>query len=406
MDVNFDSTLGMPYTGANITGTLLGLNEKQDRRHEQHHNIGRDKRHDRNNNSKHHDRNNNSKRHRQEERNHHDRNNNSKHHRQEERKHHDRNNNSKHHDRNNNSKHHRQEERKHHRQEERKHHRQEDNFLQKLPKMNMLIILVVIIIAVYAIFSSLGDNSSGGSIDSSILGGETSGNTSDNASGKTKLDILLWGIFITLVLLNGVSYFFNFNINASLKNLFSGKPELDIIVDPDDIIGDTDKTATSVPELTFRKQVFNVPNNKYNYEDAKAVCRAYGGRLATYKEVEDAYNDGADWCGFGWSDGQMALYPTQMEKWQTLQKIKGHEHDCGRPGVNGGYIANPNVRFGINCYGYKPKITQEETQLMSETSLYPKTQKELDFEKRVYHWKDKISEILVAPFNHNNWSIN
>ena len=318
----------------------------------------------------------------------HKNNNPSKHHRQEERKHH------------------RMEERKHHRREERKHKRQENNFLQKLPKMSMLIILVVIIIAFYAIFSSLGDNSSGVSAGSSILGGETSGNASGNASGKTTLDILLWGIFITLVLLNGVSYFFNFNINASLKNLFSGKPELDILVDPDDIIGDTDKTATSVPELTFRKQVFNVPNNKYNYEDAKAVCRAYGGRLATYKEVEDAYNDGADWCGFGWSDGQMALYPTQMEKWQTLQKIKGHEHDCGRPGVNGGYIANPNVKFGINCYGYKPKITQEETQLMAETSLYPKTQKELDFEKRVHNWKDKISEILVAPFNHNNWSIN
>jgi hypothetical protein len=39
-----------------------------------------------------------------------------------------------------------------------------------------------------------------------------------------------------------------------------------------------------------------------------------------------------------------------------LQKIKGHEHDCGRPGVNGGYIANPLVKFGVNCYGNKRKI--------------------------------------------------
>ena len=31
-----------------------------------------------------------------------------------------------------------------------------------------------------------------------------------------------------------------------------------------------------------------------------------------------------------------------------MQKIEGHEHDCGRPGVNGGYIANPNVNFSRN----------------------------------------------------------
>ena len=30
---------------------------------------------------------------------------------------------------------------------------------------------------------------------------------------------------------------------------------------------------------------------------------------------------------------------------------------CGLPGINGGYIDNPNIRFGVNCYGYKPKIT-------------------------------------------------
>jgi hypothetical protein len=31
----------------------------------------------------------------------------------------------------------------------------------------------------------------------------------------------------------------------------------------------------------------------------------------------------------------MALFPTQKETWDKLQKIKGHEHDCGRPGING-----------------------------------------------------------------------
>ena len=153
------------------------------------------------------------------------------------------------------------------------------------------------------------------------------------------------------------------------------------------------------------KQVFHVPGNKYTYENSKAICKAYGGRLANYDEINKAYDEGADWCSYGWSDKQMALFPTQKEKWEHLQKIKGHEHDCGRQGINGGYIANPNVRFGVNCYGYKPKITKEEIDLMANTPLYPRTQREIDFDKRVNYWRDKLPEILVAPFNNNNWSI-
>ena len=49
----------------------------------------------------------------------------------------------------------------------------------------------------------------------------------------------------------------------------------------------------------------------------------------------------------------MALYPIN-QTWKKFQKIEGHEHDCGRPGLNGGYIKNPNVRFGVNCYGTNP----------------------------------------------------
>ena len=265
----------------------------------------------------------------------------------------------------------------------------------------ILIVLIVIVIGYYVIFSSLGSSNNNDSF--SLMGDSKPEN-----SKTTTLEILLWGVFLTLILLNGLSYFFNFNVSASLKNLFSDKPTVDLIVDPDNILGESSEygegVSTSVPELTFKKQVFHIPNNKYTYDDAKAICRAYGGRLATYNEVEEAYENGGDWCGYGWSDGQMALFPTQFEKWQTLQKIKGHEHDCGRPGVNGGYIDNPAVKFGINCYGYKPKITQEEAERMAGTSLYPKTQKELDFEKRVRNWKDKLPDILVAPFNHTNWS--
>ena len=99
----------------------------------------------------------------------------------------------------------------------------------------------------------------------------------------------------------------------------------------------------------------------------------------------------------------MALFPTQQKTFDNLQKIKGHENDCGRPGVNGGFMANPNIRFGVNCYGNKPKITQEEEDLMKTATPYPETIQDIAFQKRVDFWKDKVDQILVSPFNYDTW---
>ena len=244
----------------------------------------------------------------------------------------------------------------------------------------------VIIILYFVLFASLG----------------TSGEAPPTSSSSTLLlETILWAIFVALILLNGMSYIFNINIVAGIKNLFYGVPEVDIAVSGLSV----PIISNTVPEIKRKPQVFHLPNNTYTYEDSKAVCSAYGGRLATYNEIDDAHKKGADWCGFGWSDKQMALYPTQTDKWNNLQTIEGHEHDCGRPGINGGYIDNPNVRFGVNCYGYKPKITDIEISNMSNTSLYPKTNKELAFDDKVDFWKQQLESITVAPFNHNNWSI-
>ena len=258
----------------------------------------------------------------------------------------------------------------------------------------VLLILVVIIVIYYFIFASLGNSK-----------------TTTSGMGKGAivfLEVLLWGIFIVLILLNGMSYFFNINIVASIKDLFSDIPQINILSKGD--LGDGDfidgDGSTSVPELKFTKQVFNIPGNYYDYDNAKALCKAYGGRLAKYKEIEKAYEEGADWCNYGWSDNQMALFPTSMKKWKKLQKIPGHKHDCGRPGINGGYIANPNVQFGVNCYGYKPKMTNLEQQLMNNAPLYPRTKKELFFDQKVNLLKEQLPNILVSPFNNDSWSIN
>ena len=203
---------------------------------------------------------------------------------------------------------------------------------------------------------------------------------------------------------------------ASIKNIFygAGVPEIDIHAiektkdklheEAEEVEDNLNPQPNLLNDIMIKKQVFNIPGNYYGYNDAKTLCKAYGSRLATYSEIEDAYQVGGEWCNYGWSEGQMALFPTQQQTLHGLQKIPGHEHDCGRPGINGGYIANPSVQFGVNCYGYKPRITHEEQEIMENSSPYPKTEKDIAMEKRVDYWKNRLDEIVVSPFNHDTWS--
>ena len=251
-----------------------------------------------------------------------------------------------------------------------------------------ILLMLIVVILFVVLFANLGK-------DEAVSDGSTS-NGSMNI-----LTVLLGGVVIAVLLLNGLQYFFNINLTAQLNNLFSDKPSLDLIVEQ----SESEQEIAPVPEITIKKQVFHVPGNKYTYDDANALCKAYGSRLATYDEVENAYNNGAEWCSYGWSEKQLALFPTQKETWNYLQTVEGHENDCGRAGINGGYIANENVKFGANCYGYKPKITDTELEMMQTSPLYPRTLKDIKEEKRVDYWRRKIPEILVSPFNKNVWSL-
>jgi hypothetical protein len=254
----------------------------------------------------------------------------------------------------------------------------------KLPLNSYFIVIVaVVLILYYLLFASLG----------------TSQSFDPYGQPQKKtfsfLEILLWCLFVSLLLLNGIYYFFGINVIDLIKSLFKynyyEEPPI---------------PAPEVPvEPTKIEEVFHVGTNKYTYKDSKEICKAYDSRLATYKEIEDAYNKGANWCAYGWSEGQEAYFPTQSDIFDKLQKIKGHEHDCGRPGVNGGFIANPNIKFGVNCFGYKPEMTKTDYDDMTNATLFPKTQDEADFDKNVNEWKKKLSELLVAPFNNNKWSI-
>jgi hypothetical protein len=163
--------------------------------------------------------------------------------------------------------------------------------------------------------------------------------------------------------------------------------------------------ASAIP--LKREEVFNISNNLYSYNDAQSVCSALGSRLASYDEIEEAYSNGAEWSTYGWSEGQHAYFPTQKNTWRKLQQIKGHEHDLGRPGINGGYFSNPNVRFGVNCYGVKPPITDAEKAMMDakQNRIYPKTAEDALVDTKVEFWKkNKDKLMVVSGFNNDSWS--
>jgi len=258
------------------------------------------------------------------------------------------------------------------------------NYLNSYILNPIVFIIIFLVLVSYYVFSSSLES------DSLSLGNE-------NGSGSKVMGGIIVAILVVLIIVNAFQYFFSVNVTAYVQGLFTPNTKVDIVVDQ------STYESTPVPEIKFKKQVFNIPGNYYNYENAKALCSAYGADLASYDQIEKAYNNGAEWCNYGWSAEQLALFPTQKKTYDNLQSIEGHENDCGRTGINGGYIANPEIKFGVNCYGNKPKITSEEQELMKATTPYPETAKDLAFQKRVDFWKNKVDDILVSPFNYNTW---
>ena len=83
-----------------------------------------------------------------------------------------------------------------------------------------LIFLTGVIVVYYLIFATLGSGKSDGG-----EGGQSA------IKSFIFLEVIIWGVFIALLLLNGIQYFFDIDVTASIKNYFSAKPEIDIEID-------------------------------------------------------------------------------------------------------------------------------------------------------------------------------
>jgi len=179
---------------------------------------------------------------------------------------------------------------------------------------------------------------------------------------------------------------------------------------PAGIPGSRDAPAinpTEIRDSLFpkRAEVFNVSRNIYTYEDALPVCKALGAELATFEQVQDAHKQGADWCNYGWVKGQMAVYPTQKETWDKLQAGPDtYKNACGKPGINGGVFDNPDLRFGVNCYGLRPDKKSTDELLSENGAALPLTPEEIDFDHKVQKFRDQLDTTIVLPWNKSKWS--
>jgi hypothetical protein len=273
-------------------------------------------------------------------------------------------------------------------------------------KVSIIILLVFVIFIYIIIFSILHKN--------------------ETSSGWVFIiEIILWVTLIVIIVVN-IKWLNDkdFNISAEIHNLFNSKmTELDIFgsdshhdkhkkdkdpikpiqpiqpIKPPDVSYNVKDISNSCITPMEVGEVFHIEDNTYSYDDAKNVCTLLGSRLATYDEMEKAYQNGANWCSYGWSDEQLALFPIQKSLYNELKTIKGHQHDCGRTGVNGGYIEDSSTAFGVNCYGKKPYMTDKDKDFMNNYTYTP-TMSEVEKQKL----DNSINDILIAPFNKTKWN--
>lgn len=104
----------------------------------------------------------------------------------------------------------------------------------------------------------------------------------------------------------------------------------------------------NITKGTGPTQVFAVgPGYNYTKEEAQQVCAKYGAQVATQTQLQDAQNNGADWCFTGWvGDSNTSMYPITTST----------QGGCGNGSTGIIQYNTGNGQAGVNCYGPKPRI--------------------------------------------------
>lgn len=221
-----------------------------------------------------------------------------------------------------------------------------------------------------------------------------------NKSGNILKNIIIISTFVILGLV--ILYLLAMLYNYIYTGCYVKKDLMRYMMDMD--FDACDKAHDTLPYIERKilddEEVFHISNQDYTYQQAQCKCHSYGSKLASKEQITDAYNKGANWCTYGWSAGQSAYYPTQKCEWDKLQNgPKKHRYDCGMPGVNGGFFASPLLKFGVNCYGIRPrgKIVQPkkaECSIVNNGKNFCKMQRNAG----------KLDTDKIVPFNRDQWS--
>lgn len=201
-------------------------------------------------------------------------------------------------------------------------------------------------------------------------------------------------VFLVFLLLSGGAYFLGAWIGLPLSFPIQFVYDAEISPSPD---GSSGLDSSWNPSPVNVPEVFHIAGNKYSYDEAPNICAVYDSELASYDQVLQAHEKGAEWCEYGWSRGGMALFPTQEATWSALQgnEDSAKRKSCGRPGVNGGYF-DQNTKFGVNCYGVKPGCNNKKYPIpIGQTS---------QDRAAIDALKKDMAHIKVWPFSRNGWS--
>ena len=228
-------------------------------------------------------------------------------------------------------------------------------------------------------------------------------------------EIITWFTFFFFIILDTFYYLMKKRILVDIYEFFTGNNLISVKkteTDASDNITDTDTDTSNnfmkIPDLFSKKgEVFFVGNNELTYKDAQAVCLANDSKMATYEQIEKAYLDGAEWLGYGWSEGQYAYFPLQKETWKKLSEsdVEGKTGiSKTRPGISGGYFGNPDIKFGANCFGKKPAKKANDIQANLSEPVIPKTANQRELDGRVNFYKQNMDKINIVSFNEKKWS--
>ena len=168
----------------------------------------------------------------------------------------------------------------------------------------ILVVFILVILVYYILFAFIG---------------KSNNNDSESSGGFVLFEGLLWGIFILLIFVNGIYYFYNINIITEFNSIFSNEPEI-VIEKTIDLSNNKE-----IKNSENKNEVYHIPGNIFTYHDAKAVCNAFDGELATYDQLNKSLESGSNWCSYGWTKDQLGLYPTSQNHFKKMQKREGHE---------------------------------------------------------------------------------